>query len=68
MTKKENTTAATKQEKETPEAAQETQEYLPVSLETKQGSKTIGKPKSNKPWKKESGRAGKQTKVNPKSW
>ena len=65
MTKKENTTA-TKQEKETP--AQEAQEYLPVSLETKQGSKTIGKPKCNKPWKKESGRAGKQTKVNPKSW
>ena len=41
--------------------------YLPTVLKCV-GSKTIGKCKSNKPWKEGSSRAAMQKKSNPKSW
>lgn len=50
-----------------PEEKQEEKQYKPVSIKC-EGSKTIGKPKSNKPWKKLSERSAMNKKINPRSW
>lgn len=47
-------------------------EYEPkpfeLSRKSSLGSKSLGLPKSKKPWKTLSERSGKHTKINPKTW